>query len=159
MNSRNNRSIDTKPNRVKNSDFMSILYSKPLKENIKPNFGIEVRVRISKYDSPFRKENKPQFTKKISEIVAISTRKLQHIQSMTNKKKLYVGIFTGRKGLESFKYGLVYKRVGFQRILAALSKQYAQFIYKFLAREFGRTMGGSIFRVFLPINVPKRYRR
>ena len=32
MNSRNNRSIDMKPNHVKNSDFMSILYSKPLRE-------------------------------------------------------------------------------------------------------------------------------
>ena len=30
MNSRNNRSIDMKPNHVKNSDFLSILFSKPL---------------------------------------------------------------------------------------------------------------------------------
>ena len=38
-------------------------------------------------------------------------------------------------------------------------KQHAQFIYKFLAgaSEFGRTMRGSNFRDFLPINVPKRY--
>ena len=33
MNSRNNRSIDMKPNHVRNSDFMSILYSKPLREH------------------------------------------------------------------------------------------------------------------------------
>ena len=32
MNSRNNRSIDMKPNHVKNSDFMSIHYSEPLRE-------------------------------------------------------------------------------------------------------------------------------
>ena len=32
MNSRNNRSIDMKPNNVKNSDVMSLLYSKPLRE-------------------------------------------------------------------------------------------------------------------------------
>ena len=31
MNSRTNRSIDMKPNHVRNSDFMSILYSKPLR--------------------------------------------------------------------------------------------------------------------------------
>ena len=55
---------------------------------------------------------------------------------------------------------LIYNRVGFQRIFTALSKQHAQFIYKFLAgaSELGRTMGGSNFRDFLPINVPKRYR-
>ncbi len=50
MNSRNNRSIDMKPNHVKNSDFMSVLYSKPLREYKKPKFGIGDRVRISKYD-------------------------------------------------------------------------------------------------------------
>ena len=48
MNSRNNRSIDMKPNHVKNSDFMSIPMSKPLREYKKPKFGIGDRVRISK---------------------------------------------------------------------------------------------------------------
>ena len=110
MNSRNNRSIDMKPNNVRNSDFMSILYSQPLREYKKPKFGIGDRVRISK--------------------------------------------------LESFEYGFIYNRVGFQRIFAALSKQHSQFIYKFLAgaSEFGWAMGGSNFRDFLPINVPKHYR-
>ena len=74
-NSRNNCSIDMKPNHVKNSDFMSILYSKPLREYKKPKFGIGDRVRISKYDSLFRKGYKPQFTQKIFEIVAIATKK------------------------------------------------------------------------------------
>ena len=45
MNFRNNRSIDMKPNHVKNSGFMSILYSKPLREYKKPKFGIGDRVR------------------------------------------------------------------------------------------------------------------
>ena len=55
---------------------------------------------------------------------------------------------------------MIYNLVGFQRILSALSKQHAQFIYKFFAgaSEFGRTMGGSNFQDFLPINLPKRYR-
>ena len=75
MNSRNNRSIDMKPNNVKNSDFMSILYSKSLREYEKPKFGIGVRVRISKYDLPFRKGYKPQFTHEIFEMVVISTKK------------------------------------------------------------------------------------
>ena len=48
MNSRNNRRIDMKPNNVKNSDFMSILYSKPLREYKKPKFGNGDKVRFSK---------------------------------------------------------------------------------------------------------------
>ena len=75
MNSRNSRSIDMKPNHVKNSDFMSILYSKPLREYNEPKFGIRDRVRFSKYDLPFRKGHKPQFTQKIFEIVAIASKK------------------------------------------------------------------------------------
>ena len=75
MNSRNNRSIDIKPNHVKNSDFMSILYSKPQREYKKPKLGVGDGVRISKYDIPFRKGYKPQFTQEIFEIVAIATKK------------------------------------------------------------------------------------
>ena len=64
-----------KPDHVKNSDFMSILYSKPLKEYKKPKFGNRDRVRISKYDLPSRKGFKPQFTQVIFESVAIATKK------------------------------------------------------------------------------------
>ena len=74
MNSRNNLSIDMKPNHVKNSDFLSML-CKPLREYKKPKFGIGDGVRISKYDLPFRKGYKPQFTQEIFEIVAIATKK------------------------------------------------------------------------------------
>ena len=75
LNSRRNSSIDMRPNTVKNCDFMSILYSKPLREFKKRAFKIGDRVRISKYDLPFRKGYKPQFTREIFEIVAIATRK------------------------------------------------------------------------------------
>ena len=75
LNSRRNSSIDMRPNTVKNCDFMSILYSKPLREVKKPTFKVDDRVRISKYDLPFRKGYKPQFTREIFEIVAIATRK------------------------------------------------------------------------------------
>ena len=64
-----------KPNHVKNSEFMSILYSKPLREYKKPKLGNGDRVRVSKYGLPFRKGYKPQFTQKIFEIVAIATKK------------------------------------------------------------------------------------
>ena len=61
--------------------------------------------------------------------------------------------------MESFEYGFVYNWVGLQSIFAAFFQQYAQFLHKFLARarEFGQKMQSSIFRGFLPINVPKRY--
>ena len=75
LNSRRNISIDMRPNTVNNCDFMSILYSKPLREFKKPIFKVGDRVRISKYDLPFRKRYKPQFTREVFEIVAISTRK------------------------------------------------------------------------------------
>ena len=75
MNSRNNRSIDMKPNHVRNSDFMSIVYNKPLRENKKPKIGIGERIRISKYGFRFRKRYKPQFTREGSGIVVIATMK------------------------------------------------------------------------------------
>ena len=75
LNSRRNSSIDMRPNTVKNCDFMSILYSKHLREFKKPTFKIGDRVRISKYDLPFRKGYKPQFTREVCEIVANATRK------------------------------------------------------------------------------------
>ena len=74
LNSRRNSSIDMRPNTVKNN-FMSILYSKPSREFKKPTFKIGDRVRISKYDLPFRKGYKPQFTREVFEIVAIATGK------------------------------------------------------------------------------------
>ena len=63
LNSRTNCSIDMRPNTVKNCDFMSILYSKPLREFKKPTFKIGDRVGISKYDLLFCKSYKPQFTR------------------------------------------------------------------------------------------------
>ena len=75
LNSRRNSSIDMRPNTVKNCDFMSILYSNPLREFKKPTFKVDDRVRISKYDLPFGKGYKPQFTREVFEIVAIATRK------------------------------------------------------------------------------------
>ena len=94
LNSRRNSSIDMRPNTVKNFDFMSILYSKPLREFKKPIFKIGDRVRISKYDLPFRKGYKPQFTRAAFEIVAIATKKpptytIKDEQDETIRGKLY----------------------------------------------------------------------
>ena len=75
LNSRRNSSIDMTPNTVKICDFMSILYSKTLREFKKPTFKVGDRVRISKYDLLFLKGYKPQFTREVFELVAIATRK------------------------------------------------------------------------------------
>ena len=75
LNSRRKCSIDLIPKNVKKSDFLSILYSKPLREFRKPKFKVADRVRISMYDLPFRKSYKPQFTKEVFEIAAISSKK------------------------------------------------------------------------------------
>ena len=75
LNSRRNSSIDMRPNTVKNCDFMSILYSKPLREFKNPAFKNGDRVRTSKYDLLFRKSYKPHLTREVFEIVAIATRK------------------------------------------------------------------------------------
>ena len=75
LNSRRNCSIDLIQKNVKNSDFLSILFSKSLREFRKPKFKIGDRVRIPKYDLTFRKDYKPQFTREVFETVAISSRK------------------------------------------------------------------------------------
>ena len=75
MNSRNNRSIDMKPNHVKKSLFMSILYRKPLRDYKKPIFEIRDKVRFSKSDLSVRKGYKPHLTRKNFETVAIVTKK------------------------------------------------------------------------------------
>ena len=60
---------------VMNSDFLSILYSNQLWEIGKPKCETGDRVRISKYELPFRKGHMPQFTQGVFEIVAISSTK------------------------------------------------------------------------------------
>ena len=54
LNSRRKCTVDLIPENGKKSDFLSILYSKPLREFRKPQFKIGDRVRIFKYDLPFR---------------------------------------------------------------------------------------------------------
>ena len=55
MNCRVNRYIVKSPRDVKNTDFLSILFIKPLARYRKLKFKVGDRVRISKNDIPFRK--------------------------------------------------------------------------------------------------------
>ena len=75
LNSRRNNSIDMRPNTVQNCDFMSILYRNVLRECKKPTFKNGDRVRNSKYDLPFRKNYKLQYTRIIYDFVVIATRR------------------------------------------------------------------------------------
>ena len=93
LNSRGNSSIDMRPITVKNCDYMSILYSKPLREFKKPTLKIGDRVRISKYDLLFRKNYKRQFTREVFEIVAIATRKLPTCTIKDEQEEIIQGKF------------------------------------------------------------------
>ena len=75
MNSRVNRSTGKAPKEVKNKDFLSIFYKNPIRQYKKPRFKVGDKVRTSKYDIPFRKGYKSQFTSEIFEIVKIATYK------------------------------------------------------------------------------------
>ena len=156
LNSRRNCSVDLIPKNVTNSDFLSILYSKLLREFREPKFKVGDRVRISKYDLPFRKSYKPQFTKDIFEFVSISPKKsptytLKHEQGETIQGNFY------QSWSKSFNNGIVYNRVGFKCLCATLSRQYTDLFYKLFTRatESGWSMGGCNFKNILPIIVPK----
>ena len=64
-----------RPNTVKNCYFMSVLYSKLLRNYKKPTFKNGDRVRISEYDLPFRKGYQWQYTGENFEGVATATTK------------------------------------------------------------------------------------
>ena len=73
LNSRKTRTINMIPNKVKNSNFRSILYGQAIREFTQPKLAIGDKFRISKITLPFRKGYKPQFTEEIFEIVALAS--------------------------------------------------------------------------------------
>ena len=100
MNCRINRSIGKSPRDVKNTDFLSILYNKPLTRYKKLKFKVGDRVKISKNDIPFRKGYKPQFTDEIFKISAVSTKSLLHTSSKISTKRKFLENFM-KKSLEN----------------------------------------------------------
>ena len=52
LNSRLNRTVGIEPNKVQNSDFVSVFYGQPLNSFKQPRFTIGDKVRISKIDLP-----------------------------------------------------------------------------------------------------------
>ena len=80
LNSRRNCSIDLIPKNVNSSDFLSILYSKPLREFRKPKFKVGDGVCISKYDLPSRKGYSHILQKRFSKLLQFVSRNLQQTQ-------------------------------------------------------------------------------
>ena len=74
---------------MKNCDFVSFLYSKPLREYKKPTFKTGDSVQISKYGLLFSKGYKPHITRKVFEFVAITTKNHQHTQSGMSRARLF----------------------------------------------------------------------
>ena len=81
------------PNKVKDSDFMSILYGKTKREFPPPKFAIGDKVRISKNDLLFRKCYKPHFTEELFEIVALACRKPPTYTTKDNQNLVTRGKF------------------------------------------------------------------
>ena len=100
MNFRINRSIGKSPRDIKNTDFLSILYNKPLTRYKKLKFKVGDIVRISKNDIPFRKGYKPQFTDEFFEISSFLQKSLQHTSSKISTKRKFVENFM-KKSLEN----------------------------------------------------------
>ena len=155
LSSRRNCSIDLIPKNVKNSDFLSILYSKPLREFRKPKFKVGDRVRISKYNLPFRKGYRPQCTEEVFEIVAISSKKPPTYTMNMNKMKLSAVNFIRKSWSKLFNNGIAYNRVGFKCICATFSRQYIELFSSFLPEQ--PNLDGQREVAFSEISYPSLY--
>ena len=68
-----NFSIHLIPKIINNSNFLSLFYSKPLREDRNLKLKHRDTLLISKYDEPFGKGYKPQFIQEVFQIAAISS--------------------------------------------------------------------------------------
>ena len=97
LNSIRNSSIDLRPITVNNCDFMSILYSKALREYKKPTFKSDNRARFSKYDLPFRKCYKPHFTSEVFENCSNCNKKATNIHNQGRAGRDYPRQFLSKR--------------------------------------------------------------
>ena len=93
MNCRVNISTGKPIRDVKNTDFLSILYNKPLTRYKKTKFKVSDRMRISMNDVSFRKEHKTQFTDEILKFWQYLEKSLQHASSKISTNKNFLGSF------------------------------------------------------------------
>ena len=102
-NFRINRSIGKSPRDVKNTDFLSILYNKPLTRYKKLKLKVGDKVRVSRNDIPYRKGYKPQFPNEIFEILAISTKNsFIYIIKDLDKNEEILGKFYNKRAEKMF---------------------------------------------------------
>ena len=159
LNSRKNCSADLIPEGIMNSNFLSILYSQPVREYWKPNIKIGDRVRIYKYDWLFTRSYKPHFTQEFFWNCCTFSQKNQiHTQWRMSSIAISAVTFIRNSWSKLFNSGIVCNRVDFKCFCAATSRQYTELLYKLFTRatESGRSMGSCIFGKVLPIKVPKR---
>ena len=112
-NSRKNSSIDMRPKTVKNCDFMSILYSKPLREFKKPHSKLVTECESQSKTCFFAKVTSRSLKEKFLKLWQLQQENRQHTQSRMSKAWLFKGNFTKKNWLKLFNNGFIYNRVGF----------------------------------------------
>ena len=78
--SRRNCSKDLRPKNVKNSDFLSILYSKPLREFRKPKVKLETEFASRSMTYPSGRDMNHSLQKRFSKLLQFLPKNLQHTQ-------------------------------------------------------------------------------
>ena len=156
---RKNCSIDLIPNSIKNSNFLSNLYSTPAREVRKTKLKSRDRVwtsDISKNDLPFMKGHSPQFTEEVFEFVAISSRKPPIYAIKVEQYDIASGTLHQISCSNSFNKRINYNRFGFKCICASFCRQHTQLFYETFTRatEAGSLMGASNFGYIPPVNAP-----
>ena len=121
LNSGKTRTINMVPKKVKNSDFMSILYGQPSREFTPPKLAIGDEVRISKSELPFRRGYKPQFTEEFFKIVALAGKKPPTYTIKDNQSLVLRSKFYQNEMIESFENEFLHNRAGLKRILRIVS--------------------------------------
>ena len=79
---------------------------KPLRDDRQPKY-IRDRVRISKYDLPFKKVHKLQFTQEVFEIATIATSKPSTYKSKDDEYGIIHAILYQKSWWKSFNSGIV----------------------------------------------------
>ena len=147
--------LDTKG--VKKSDFLSILYSKSLREYEKPKSKVGDKIRFSKFEWLFREGSKPQLTQEVYESVRFSSKKPPTYTMKDEQYEIIRGKIYQKELIEDIQqwnhlqkcWSPMHLHSCFQIIKSALIQIFTG------ATEVGRSLGSCNFGKMLPINVLK----